>query len=703
MGLKQSVVIVNEFTTKTSGGGTRGGTPGGYVTRYMARSDASEGLAPVKRDDESIKERYAMREMIADTAGSVPQLKNDLRTTQGDNGVAFGYGEYTLSHRRLKEIAKEIQTQFDKGKTVMKTVISFDAAYLKAHGIISDDFELYSRGDYKGNVDQLKLRMAIMNGMDRLADSYEDLRYVGVIQVDTDHVHCHLAVYDAGEGKLMPDGTQKGKITSKQRDMLRLGIDSYLTRSDPVRMMTANTKSDKRNTLCFIKKYAHLNMNKNGMSQFLMACLPENRDLWRADNGLPEMKKANAIVREYVIDILRQPDSGYDRALQRLDEGIRFRMSDNFSAERYARMYKAGQESIVTAGMNGIYSMMKEVPRSEFKIRTPMLETMALPYEQMANEAASDPMIEFGFRLRSYKSRLDHHRNERNKYRDAVSDYEDRRERGETDETSLPLLLFLQEEEQYNDKLFAKYQHFLAFIPSDIDYKSDLAELRSLSREIYNMSLMSDDIYIKSSVDPFDAEEYGVSVYGLKGAGLIADGNAELFAKRISDMRDEYDQKYNAMTERLADHGLALTKDEKIVHKIDHAFDDVKALDLHHMAYDFAYDARISRRNVDAFLDAANARYDAFLKARDYLERSGQSNTVDVFDVKDIEAQHKLAEHFIREIAPEQEPVLDTQRTASSEQRAATHTINIGYEYYGNNRDDMQNIVKNVVNDLQYE
>lgn len=48
MSLKQSVVIVSEFTVKTpDGGGSRGASPGEYVLRYMARMGATEDLTPV--------------------------------------------------------------------------------------------------------------------------------------------------------------------------------------------------------------------------------------------------------------------------------------------------------------------------------------------------------------------------------------------------------------------------------------------------------------------------------------------------------------------------------------------------------------------------------------------------------------------------------------------------------------------------------
>ena len=40
MSLKQNIVVVNEYTIKNNSGkgGSRGGSPGDYVLRYMARN-----------------------------------------------------------------------------------------------------------------------------------------------------------------------------------------------------------------------------------------------------------------------------------------------------------------------------------------------------------------------------------------------------------------------------------------------------------------------------------------------------------------------------------------------------------------------------------------------------------------------------------------------------------------------------------------
>ena len=140
MDLSQGIVIVNEYTVKTDKGGSRGGTPGAYVSRYMARIGATETVTPVKYDTENFINRYMAREEATDRAVSVPALKEDMRNIQKDGGVAFGYGEVSLSHKKMHEASRDIQEQFDKGKTVLKTVISFDEQYLRENHIIDDDY-----------------------------------------------------------------------------------------------------------------------------------------------------------------------------------------------------------------------------------------------------------------------------------------------------------------------------------------------------------------------------------------------------------------------------------------------------------------------------------------------------------------------------------------------------------------------------------
>ena len=255
--LKQSIVIVNEYTVKTKNGGSRGGTPGQYVTRYMCRDGAVEGVTPVRMEDsDDISMKYRRRRVLSDKAESVPDLKQNMKKSQGFGGMAFGNNDPSLSHNGVLSLSDEIQDAFDNGKTVMKTVLSFSEEYLRENNIISPDFEWHEGTGYRGSIDQMKLRLAVMNGLDKMSSRYDDLRYIGTIQVDTGHVHCHLAMYDRGRGTI-EKGIQRGLLRRGDKNAIRRGIDMFLDESHSVQFMSSNIDHDKRNVTCFVKKFTH--------------------------------------------------------------------------------------------------------------------------------------------------------------------------------------------------------------------------------------------------------------------------------------------------------------------------------------------------------------------------------------------------------------------------------------------------------------
>jgi hypothetical protein len=626
-----------------------------------------------------------------------------MKDLQKDGGIAFGYGDYSLSHEKLKAAAKDIQKNFNEGKTVIKTVISFEEEYLRQNGIIEPDFHLKNAGDYRGNIDQLKLRMAIMNGLSKLSKRYDDLQYIGVIQVDSKHVHCHLAMVDRGRGNLMPDGTQRGKINEKEKRDLRRGIDMFLDETQSVRMMASNFDYEKRNALCFIKRYTHKAMEERGFSQFLLACLPEDRNLWRASTNRKEMQKANSIVRNYVEELLAQDGSGYDNAMDTVSTYARSRASnEGLSRNEYMQLLSNGRKRIIDECMDGVYSVLKHIPDSDMELRTPMLETMSLPYEDMASELVGsddsmNTMLEFGFKLRSYKSRLDFHKHERHKYHEAVQEYEERQKQGEADDSSRPYYDFLKIEEEYNAMLMAKYQHFLRFIPPDDDYIEDFDKLMAYGERIDRVSKMADDPSFQRMTSD-NAERYGQRVYGENGGRNIA-LHPDFMKNRLTYMHDTYNDMRDSFIMKLNDYGMTLSSDNKVIEDSLYDFDDVKALDLHHLLYDFPYDFRVSTINSDKFVEMADRRYEAFSKAKDYLIRSGQEYAVRALPESDIELQHSTADRF------RSDGVLHTLRTVplKEKQRSASRTVRIDYDFYVRQDEEIKNMIKNTVSGLQYE
>src|SRR5699024_12804334 len=112
--LKQSIILVNDFTVKRGGSGTSGSTPGQYVVRYMARELATETVAPIRRDDrlDDFAVRYMARRSATETLeGSVDDLKDAFVDIQALSRPPLAHSPPPLSHRELVQWTKDSQTQ----------------------------------------------------------------------------------------------------------------------------------------------------------------------------------------------------------------------------------------------------------------------------------------------------------------------------------------------------------------------------------------------------------------------------------------------------------------------------------------------------------------------------------------------------------------------------------------------------------------
>lgn len=683
MSLKSSIVIVNEYTIKTgSKTGSRGGSPGSYVLEYMARKGATEPITPARIHDlDSYIQKYMAREDATETCDSIPSLKRTMKKKEKFGGVGFGYGDVALSDDKLRYAAKDIQNQFDMGKTCLKTVISFDEEFLREHGIIDEDFTCKQKGDYRGHIDQMKLRYAIMNGLDKMSRNYDNLQYIGVIQVDTMHVHCHLCMVDKGRGNLTKDGTQRGKLLPNDKKLLRRGIDTYLDQKQQVKMMASSVSYDKRNAVCYIKKFTHKTLSQQGLPQFLLACLPDNRNLWRASTNRKEMRKPNAIVKEYVLGLLEQPDSGYREAMSDIVQYADYRTShEGLNDIEHNKLIRNGQQRLIDDCINSVYSVLRTIPKSEMTVRTPMLEAMSMDYDDMASQAVNDPMMEFGFKLRSYSSRIKYHRKEYHKYLDEYRNYENTPNKSED---SKVLGDYLRDEAEYNAMLMTKYQYFLAFVPPEDNIEEEFEDLMEEKEQLENLKKMREDKAL-CRMESRAAEEYGLKVYGQRGGRRVRT-MPHILDERITRFEDKVKRHEVAFQDKLRDVGLSYDG-VGISRKKMYSFDEVKALDLHHLGYDFPYDVGISKRNVDVFCEMAKYRYESFSKAKDYLIRTGQKDAVKLLPETDVVFMKQYADKM------QDATVLPTTRPQSGQKRKS-RTIRLGVDYTV----DMATMVKSTI------
>lgn len=746
MTLKQSIVVVNEYTVKTDAqktGGTRGGSPGAYVTRYMARELATEPIAPVQRTDlDSFVTKYmaradAVESMLADhRAGEASiagaerssgydaptlagrriqrtarraiekmraavggtgrdqvgpaELKSEFAAAQGDSGVAFGHSGVSLSHERLHSDAAQIQELFSNGHTVMKTVLSFDHDYLREQGLVPAEMDIdpstgaARRGAYRGQLDQLKLRLAVMEGLRRMCrvGDFDDLRYVGVIQVDTAHVHVHLAMVDAGHGRRAVDGSQKGKLTAREMGLLRSGLHSSLDRHRQVEHLSSAVGYQRRSVSAFVRRWAYESLSVSARAQFILACLPEDRALWRASSNSKDMAKANRLVRELVEDHLSQPGSPMPDAVAQVHEyAAHRRAKEGLSQQEYSRLITEGRERVVAQAMNGVYSVLSAVADDELTVQTPLMLSMSEDLGQLVEQISEEQLqataagrrVEmsaghFALRLRSYTERLNRHQTLREQMLLKVRSWEDATVLGRTAPGSETMRTFYLTEADYHGRCVSKYQHYLDLGGARLsEWSEQWRSVEEYGRKLTGLRALRADKSIPKMKDPDAAERLGQELYGQGGGGRLArtgsegkagraviDARLEMMTRRYSNMVDDLVESWRrsgsavrvdtvepgtptSTGQRLLpgglEHGPVLDIHEPGAQVVvsaqpEHAFELVKGVDMHELGLDWNSDQKVGPRTAARFTAIARSRAEAVEAAEEWMIASGQHEEV---------------------------------------------------------------------------
>lgn len=470
--LKKSIVIVSQFTVKNSGGGSRGATPGRYVTRYMARNGATE---PIDRFVQSYMARPSAAEAISSvTDGSLSPL----------DGVAFGDGDIALTADKLKIKSDAIQKAFDNGKTVLKTVLSFDTEYLKEKGVLPPDFEMTGRGAARGNLDQQKLRMAIMDGIRRM--SFDRPCYVGVLQVDTAHVHCHLAIADLGTGTLRPDGQQKGMISEKDKRKLRQGIDNVLDEYQTSRQASISYEAAEK---CAVKATMMRAFAEEGFTQAFIAALPDDKSAWRAGTNRKDMRLANTLLHDFTKTVL-MGGGAYESARK-------YAMHLAEDKTEYDEIYEHYSERMTMKCMDAVYTRLKSADLDL---------APATPF--MSGVITGEGCV-LGASLRRYQSARNAHKNRAKMWNDtALTDDDDKiRELAEA-------------ERRYHVQCMLKYAMLL---PKTLPMPQGVELMRARNLYYSTGAMGSDPDFF--GLDNDKAEALGLDKYGVPYGSLIGTGH----------------------------------------------------------------------------------------------------------------------------------------------------------------------------------
>ena len=253
--------------------------------------------------------------------------------------------------------------------------------------------------------------------------------------------------------------------------------------------------------------------------------------------------------------------------------------------------------------------------------------------------------------------------------------------------SSRVLYKFYDVEEEYNAKCMSKYQHFLNFIPNKETYEEEFDDILEYQRKYDSLKNMINDKTFSRFRSDKAAEDYGMDVYGQAG-GRLWKNNKQVLKRRLAKMSETILDKTQSFRDKLELDGLTMDK-RGIKKEPRYDFDEVKALDMHHLVYDWAYDTHVSKRNVDNFVRMANRRYNAYVGAKNYLESTGQGAIVEYLPGVDIEYMKHYADRL------SETGTLEAKRpTGSQYKRSKTVSLDTNYE------SNLEEMVKSVVRSL---
>lgn len=636
----------------------------------MARDGASETLTPTtKQNIDNFVTKYMARDSATETALNPRDLQQKINKVSGLGGRGFGKGgnretaQISLSDERIRSLSKKLQNGFDNGKTVMETVISFDGNYLKRNGLadknilLDENGHALKKGAFKGKIDQAKLRLAIMQGLERMANRringrkrFDDLNYVGVIQIDTQQVHCHLAMADLGKGSLTNQNgnlEQKGMLTKDDFKSLRRGIDNALDKYQMVKQLGTSIGNQRQDTKLYVKEFTQKLIQTTQFSQLLLMTLPDNKNLWRIGSNSKEMQTANSLMRVYIDAVLNKSDSGYKDAIKKMDNyALSRKKRENLSNKAYQGLIKNGRDRLINDCANGVYQLLKKVPEKDKVNSTKVLNSLYIPRDELAKHK-TDKEAQFSYHLNEYSHRIKKHSKQASKMTDLINDYEDKCEKNETDLESQAVIDFYKFEREYQNKLLAKYQYMMPLIAKQKKWEKWQKQAEQLRQQIRKMQKMQNDLKLKKL--PGDkAEQYGLREYGVKGGKWI--NNATIFNKRISQVQLAYDSTIRKFEDsvlkdnsRIDHRNLAV----KTGFSDDYSFKHTKYWDLHAIQDDFD-DFKLSNKYIKEYLNVSNKRINLYKNMAKYAVLTNQMSILGNVDIDDIQKMAKYADKLAK-------------------------------------------------------
>ena len=639
MGSNKDIVIRNKFTVKQANvgarkrKGSRGSRPGTFVLSYMSRdeNEATETLLPFTGGELTGAEKARIVQFLRrqGTKHAPDVIKEQLKSVDGYGGRSFGWSGLSLSDEQLRYDSSLIQEAYEEGHAVQLGVLSFSHKYLVDMGVVDADYRHMGSGSYVGYYDQMKLRLAITEGVTRLLDKggYEEPMWVATVQADTENLHCHLAICDRrfSKERQLDDGSDRGKMRPDEMSALRDGISDKLYGLKHYHFYVKNNQKSKEVVKTLVKDLDFADAAFLKQLQLAMAQLPVNSDLWSYDNKSPEMERANILV-ESAVELAR---ASYDGA-----EGLDTR-----------------------AAVNNLYGYFKTLERpvdsTTLRVESSTTEELASKLENGLDDGFDLVLFEynkrlFGGRRLHYETKLLERHEELKRFKQAEA-------LGGVSEDARRLEVWYLTDLGYLSTVYAKYN---ALRPQLDDLTVDDSAIVSriqMQEAIDDLPFdYIDRLGYDTKRDAEDDEQFDEKMeraYGIDRAkerlfdtddrreladlqSDIADYNLDLLRKGLLSP-DAYRVRMSEFLENrdVSMDGGYVPKEMDIALNVDDVQDDFK--------FSKASVADISKGALERSRDMWTARYDGLNGAIAYLDKTGQSEALNDLtpSVKNLQEQ----------------------------------------------------------------
>lgn len=191
----------------------------------------------------------------------------------------------------------------------------------------------------------------------------------------------------------------------------------------------------------------------------------------------------------------------------------------------------------------------------------------------------------------------------------------------------------------------AKYQHFINVIPKEDVYSERFEEIKNYDRNVNNLTQMINDP-LMGMLKADAADRLGLEKYKQTG-GRYKVIDPDILNSRLERLKDERNERVEDFKSFLSDYSLTYDENTReIIKKPRYEFDDVKALDLHHLQFDFLEDIPVSKINVDNFIAVSDLRNKLLDEVGSYLSSTGQTDQISFYNVSDIRNMQKLSDQL---------------------------------------------------------